>query len=102
MTRKRWSGWKSGGGCAGAGRRLEDCTRDEAGRLPLTKRQRQIVDAISAHTAANGWPPTMRELCSLFGWSSPAAAWYHLRLIERKGWIERRPETCRGIRVVGA
>jgi SOS-response transcriptional repressor LexA len=34
-------------------------------------------------------PPTLDEICTHFGFSSPNAAREHLRLIQKKGYLER-------------
>lgn len=99
MRRKRRRGWKSGGGCAGI--RIEQADRDSGGRVPLTVRQREVVEAIRDHIAAHGWAPTLRELADRFAWSGPSAAKQHLAYLQRKGWVVVGDRLSRAIRVVG-
>ncbi len=64
---------------------------------PLTKRQREIFDFIVTSVASNGAPPTRIEIAKHFGFRSPNAAEDHLKAIDRKGHIELRSGTSRGI-----
>jgi len=63
----------------------------------LTQRQREILMFIQAEIRGNGYPPTVREICTRFGMASPRAAQDHLAALERKGYITRRPGKSRGI-----
>ncbi|MFT6100340.1 MAG: repressor LexA [Arenicella sp.] len=65
--------------------------------LPLTKRQQQIFDFILECMVANGAPPTRVEIADNFGFRSPNAAEDHLKALDRKGHIELRSGTSRGI-----
>lgn len=44
-------------------------------------------------------PPTLMEIAAAFGLSSAAGVSDHLKAIERKGYIRRRPGVSRGIEV---
>lgn len=48
----------------------------------------------------NGYAPTLREMQTAFGWSSPNAATHHLKQLEAAGLIERDYGEPRGIRLV--
>lgn len=65
--------------------------------LPLTKRQQQIFDFILECMVANGAPPTRVEIANNFGFRSPNAAEDHLKALDKKGHIELRSGTSRGI-----
>jgi repressor LexA len=65
----------------------------------LTTRQRQVFDFVQARLEETGSTPTLEEICSHFRFKSTNAAREHLRLIEQKGYLERRPHCARGIRV---
>ncbi|MGK0374669.1 MAG: repressor LexA [Arenicella sp.] len=65
--------------------------------LPLTKRQQQIFDFILECMVANGAPPTRVEIADNFGFRSPNAAEDHLKALHKKGHIELRSGTSRGI-----
>ena len=64
---------------------------------PLTKRQQEIFDFILECMADNGAPPTRVEIASHFGFRSPNAAEDHLKALHKKGHIELRSGTSRGI-----
>ncbi len=64
---------------------------------PLTKRQGEIFDFILESMAANGAPPTRIEIADHFGFRSPNAAEDHLKALDKKGHIELRAGTSRGI-----
>ncbi len=63
----------------------------------LTKRQQEIFDYILEFMAANGAPPTRVEIANHFGFRSPNAAEDHLKALDKKGHIELRSGTSRGI-----
>lgn len=56
---------------------------------PLTDRQKEVFDFLKSYTDEEGYPPTIRDICSEFGFSSTNAASRHLNALEKKGWIER-------------
>lgn len=64
---------------------------------PLTRRQQEIFDFILECIATNGAPPTRVEIAEHFGFRSPNAAEDHLKALDKKGHIELRSGTSRGI-----
>lgn len=64
---------------------------------PLTKRQQEIFDFIVDCIAANSAPPTRVEIAEHFGFRSANAAEDHLKALDKKGHIELRSGTSRGI-----
>lgn len=54
----------------------------------LTPRQAEVLDAIYQHVATTGTPPTVRELCTALGISSPNGVTQHLDALRKKGAIE--------------
>ena len=64
---------------------------------PLTQRQQQIFDFIVSYRNANGAPPTRVEIAKNFGFKSANAAEDHLKALNKKGHIELRSGTSRGI-----
>ncbi len=68
--------------------------------MPLTGRQRQIVDFLRQYQAREGMPPTQAEIAVRFGFTQKAAG-DHLKLIAAKGVIEIRRDIPRGIRFPG-
>ena len=58
---------------------------------PLTARQREILNFIRAGMRKMQFPPTVREIGAAFGITSPNGVMCHLKALEKKGWIRRRP-----------
>jgi len=67
--------------------------------MSLTPRQAEILELIRRHLAETGFPPTRAEIARRLGFRSANAAEEHLRALARKGAIELRPGTSRGIRL---
>lgn len=65
---------------------------------PLTDKQRQVLEFIRANSGMYG--PAVREIAAAFGIKSPNGVSCHLRALEKKGWLKRRPGIARGIEVV--
>jgi len=65
----------------------------------LTRRQQAIYEFIVQQVHVQGMPPTLMEIAAAFGLSSAAGVSDHLKAIERKGYIRRRPGVSRGIEV---
>ncbi|MBF0541413.1 MAG: repressor LexA [Nitrospirae bacterium] len=70
--------------------------------MELTKRQAEILDFIKAHISKAGFPPTVREICAHFGFTSPASAKQHIDALKAKGYIKKSPFKGRGIEIIGA
>lgn len=64
----------------------------------LTAKQAQVLDFIKANSGMFG--PSVRQIAMEFGIKSPNGVACHLRALERKGFITRRPKVARGIEVV--
>lgn len=80
---------------------IESRPRDAAGRIAMTKRQRQMADTIRRLTSAAGYPPTVRELVEALELSGPNAVMAHLRPMRRKGWVIWAQGKARTLRVIG-
>ena len=65
----------------------------------LTGRQREVLGFIRTFTMRHGVPPTVREIGEKFQ-VTPRAAFDHLRALERKGMLQRRPSAGRTSRVL--
>jgi repressor LexA len=65
----------------------------------LTARQQQILDLIQTAIARTGAPPTRAEIAQALGYKSANAAEEHLQALARKGVIELKSGTSRGIRL---
>ncbi|MCX6866810.1 MAG: transcriptional repressor LexA [Verrucomicrobia bacterium] len=64
----------------------------------LTARQNQVLQFVEDFQQENGGSPTLQEICAHFCFSSLSSAQEHLRLIERKGFLSRKPHSSRSIR----
>jgi len=69
---------------------------------PATERQRKILDAITALTAEQGYPPSVREIGERVGLSSSSTIHAHLKALEKRGLIQRDPTKPRALRSDGA
>ena len=67
--------------------------------MSLTPRQQEILDYLRACFRERGAAPTFREICTHFGFASPATVTSHLRLLEKKGALHRVPGHERTIRL---
>src|SRR5881398_2273247 len=65
----------------------------------LTNRQREVLGFMRSFQAKYGVPPTVRELGERFK-ITPRAAFDHLRALERKGELQRRPSVGRTSRAL--
>jgi repressor LexA len=59
---------------------------------PLTKRQGEVLDFMRRHIAKHGYCPSIREIGTHFGMTSPNGVICHLKALEQKGKLKR----CRG------
>jgi repressor LexA len=62
---------------------------------PLTPRQQQVLSFIERQQREKGLPPTTREIQAHFGFRSQTAAMNHLRVLAKKGAIEKSPGKAR-------
>ena len=60
-------------------------------RKKLTDRQQEILDFIVSEIQRQGYPPTLREICSKFDISSTQGVRRHIDALEKKGYIQREP-----------
>jgi repressor LexA len=68
--------------------------------VDLTKRQKHVLDFIR-ETIQGGKPaPTLREICSHFGFVSSKAAADHIAVLKRKGMISAVPNKARSLQIV--
>ena len=63
----------------------------------LTARQEQVLAFIRESIRANGYPPTVREICTALQLSSPSTVHAHLANLERQGLIKRDPTKPRAL-----
>jgi repressor LexA len=68
--------------------------------VELTERQIAILDTIREAVVLQGYPPTVREIASAVGLSSPASVQSHLAVLECKGMIRRGVSKRRALELV--
>jgi repressor LexA len=66
----------------------------------LTRRQEQVLEFIRESVRIDGYPPTVREICTALDLSSPSTVHAHLANLERLGLIKRDPTKPRALDVV--
>ena len=68
--------------------------------MPLTKRQREILDFLSSYVDDRGYAPSFEEIAAKFSYSSLATVHEHLSNLERKGYIKRSFNESRAIEIL--
>ena len=68
--------------------------------MPLTKRQRQILDYLTTYASGNGYAPSFEEIAEHFNYNSLATVHEHLSNLERKGYIKRSYNESRAIEIL--
>jgi repressor LexA len=68
--------------------------------MPLTKRQKEILDHIRSFIDDRGYAPSFEEIAQHFGYSSLATVHEHLSNLERKGYIRKAYNESRSIELV--
>jgi len=66
----------------------------------LTRRQKQILDYLTAYIEAHGYAPSIDEIREHFKLGSLATVHKHLLMLERKRVIRREPNQSRSIELV--
>jgi repressor LexA len=68
--------------------------------MPLTKRQREILNYLTAYSEQNGFAPSFEEIAENFDYNSLATVHEHLTNLERKGYIKRSYNESRAIEIL--
>ena len=68
--------------------------------MPITARQRRVLDYIKRYFEIRSEAPTIAEIGKEFGMSSSASVHQVLSILEREGMIRRIPNVSRGIEIV--
>ena len=68
--------------------------------LPLTKRQREILDFLNEFIQEHGYAPSLEEIGRRFGLSSLATVHKHLTNLQEKGCIKRAWNRSRSVELV--
>jgi repressor LexA len=64
-----------------------------------TERQQQIASFLHSESRKRGSAPTQREIAERFGFASLNSVRSHLRLMEKKGMLDRLPGKARGLKL---
>ena len=66
----------------------------------LSPRQERMLEFISAFMDDHQFPPTVRDIQKACDISSTSVVDYNLRLLNRDGYLNRRPDVARGIELL--
>lgn len=66
----------------------------------LPPRRKRILEFIQSFIEDNGIPPTVRDIQKACEISSTSVVDYNLRLLDRDGYLNRRPDVARGIELL--
>jgi repressor LexA len=66
----------------------------------LSDKQRRIIRFIDRFLSEKGYPPSIRDIQTGCGISSTSVVDYNLNILENRGYISRRAEVSRGIRLL--
>lgn len=69
-------------------------------KMPLTKRQREILTYLQTYAEENGYAPSFEEIAAHFNYNSLATVHEHLSNLERKGYIRRAYNESRAIEIL--
>ncbi|MBI3944264.1 MAG: transcriptional repressor LexA [Chloroflexi bacterium] len=70
------------------------------GKKALSDRQQRMLSFIEDYGRVKGYPPSIREIAAHLGNLSTSVVSYNLKILERRGLLERAPEVSRGIKVM--
>ena len=68
--------------------------------MPLTKRQREILNYLGSYAEEHGYAPSFEEIAAQFNYNSLATVHEHLSNLERKGYIKRAYNESRSIEIL--
>jgi repressor LexA len=74
--------------------------REHEPPVDLTKRQQEIFDFIKKYSAANGYPPTVRDIGKAVGLASSSTVHAHLANLEKAGLLRRDPSKPRALELL--
>ena len=65
----------------------------------LNDKQKKILDYVTGHIQDKGFPPSIREICRAFNFSSPRTGQKYLEALEAAGYIKRESKS-RAIKIL--
>jgi repressor LexA len=68
--------------------------------MPLTKRQREILDFLGSYEKEHGYAPNFEEIAERFNYNSLATVHEHLFNLQKKGYIKRSYNESRAITIL--
>lgn len=68
--------------------------------MKVTENERKVFEFIKSRVE-EGYPPTVREVCSYFGFKSTSTAHRYIKSLTDKGFLEKGDNQNRAIRLVG-
>ena len=69
-------------------------------KLPLSRRQVEVLDAIRVLVRTRAWAPSYDEIGAAVGLAAVSGVHKHVEILERKGWLRRRWNQPRSIELV--
>ena len=75
-------------------------TKAESNTSPLHPTASLILVAIDQYTCKHGYAPTIRDIVTLVGLSSTSVVSYHLRRLEKRGYLTRERYHARTIQLL--
>jgi len=67
----------------------------------INEKQQKILDFLNEQIEKNGYPPSVREICSAVGFKSTSTVHAYLEKLRKEGLISKAPSKPRALRVVG-
>jgi len=68
--------------------------------MPITKRQKEILEYLRAFLLEEGYSPTLEEIANHFGLASLNGVYKHLKVLEERGFIRRLSNRARSIQLL--
>ena len=68
--------------------------------MPITRRQKEILDYLRSFLDQQGYSPTLEEIAEHFSLASLNGVYKHLRALEERGFIRRLANQARSIQLV--
>ena len=74
--------------------------KSEGGMFMLNEKESRVLNAILKYIYENGFSPSIREIGKLTGIKSTSTVHRYLSRLEQKGYIERKENSPRALRVI--
>ena len=65
--------------------------------IPLTQRQKEVLDFIKKYIKIHGYSPTLREIAKELGIKTPRGVKIHIKALQKKGYLTFTPYKARSI-----